>query len=167
MRSRLRSQSRAQLRAQARSRSRLTEVNVACSRQPVSLAADWEGSEWFLGGRGTGVLIWRQKTLAMLRTGYPVPDIRIPCGEPLPSACACLAPTCRTEKCPASEAAVCVCVCLCVCAVVKCPVTSLPYLHHHLDYNVGTPPQGRQTWSDQPLYFTNVHHGRNPQAPMS
>lgn len=33
----------------------------------------------------------------MLRTVYPVPEARIPCGEPLPPACACLAPTCQSN----------------------------------------------------------------------
>lgn len=111
---------------------------LPAARQHVLLAAGWEGSERFLGAGGTSVPELRPGHAAALRTGYTVPDARIPCGEPLPSACACLAPSCQCSGLFQQQVGhLWACVRACVPGGRQCPDISLP---HITVSNVGTPP---------------------------
>lgn len=121
---------------------------LPAARQHVLLAAGWEGSERFLGARGTSVPQLRPGHAAVLRTGYTVPEARIPCGEPLPSACACLAPSCQCSGLFQQQVVhLWACVRVCVPAVV-----SVRILVYHTSPSPTPAPLPRRTWSDQ------LHH---------
>lgn len=125
----------------------------AAARQHVSLAAEWEGSEWFLGGGRYRCPRLAQDCAAMLRTGYLAPDARIPCGEPLPSSCARLAPTCHTQNRPAS----------------KRSVISLPsrLQRRHLPGSQAPRLPGQADMLRPAIVLCTTVLCRNPQAPMS
>lgn len=112
------------------------------------------------GREGTGVPDLCTSYAAMLRTGYTVPDAHIPCGEPLPSACACLAPTCQCRglSSKTSETFLRVCVCVHACEVLSVRI---------LVYQTSPSPASAPPPTTDMVRPATLRHGTNPQTPMS
>lgn len=107
------------------------------------------------GRGGTDVLGLHLRVAAMLRTVYPVPDARIPCGEPLPPACACLAPTCQCGGTVQQKQVETI---ACVCAIFSVGM---------LVYHTSPSPTSAPPPTADMVRPATLHHGRRPQTPMS